>query len=319
MLFLAPRCYDCTKFLHRPKSMIELASCKEYHVIPKSIYFENENCNKYIYDESNYCTDEYNRDEIVSELIEKVIENKEKLSYVNLDTENKYLGWTYDFKLKLPDNNKMWLDLRLESDLFLLFVLASAWSKTGQWENAAFFVTYLKMENKGNPEYWLSDSNLEYEIMNKDTSVSKVIQLCTGIVPRKKVSFRRDYFASLKVLATNWNDIVDSLIHSQSNQDYLLFIDYISTLNGLGTGENKMRIKIPLILRELRCQNIFANIKGEYCCVPDERVKMAAFEIGLGLPIISNYKSVFKASKIIYDNFGDLYDIPLFAYEDLKG
>ena len=33
---------------------------------------------------------------------------------------------------------------------------------------------------------------------------------------------------------------------------------------------------------------------------------------------VTTLKSVFKASEVIYNNFGDLYDIPLFAYEDLK-
>lgn len=79
-----------------------------------------------------------------------------------------------------------------------------------------------------------------------------------------------------------------------------------------------MRIKIPLILRELRCQSVFSNIPGELCCVPDERVKVTSKELGITIPNVTSINSLLKASKVIYDNFGDLYDIPLFAYEDIK-
>ncbi len=79
-----------------------------------------------------------------------------------------------------------------------------------------------------------------------------------------------------------------------------------------------MRIKIPLILRELRCQNVYHYIRGKDCCVPDERVKLAAKSLGIKMPHINNLQNLFKASEIIYKKFGDLYDIPLFAYEDIK-
>ncbi|MFO7815125.1 MAG: hypothetical protein R6V14_05250 [Halanaerobiales bacterium] len=80
-----------------------------------------------------------------------------------------------------------------------------------------------------------------------------------------------------------------------------------------------MRIKIPLILRELRCQNIYKDIPGKYCCVPDARVKNAAQQLNIKLPYINSISNLLKASGVIYKHFGDLYDIPLFAYEDLKG
>ncbi len=63
-------------------------------------------------------------------LIKAVIKNKEKLSYINIGKDNKYEGWTSNFNIKLPNNEKMKLDLNEEDDLFLLFVLASSWSKT---------------------------------------------------------------------------------------------------------------------------------------------------------------------------------------------
>ena len=73
-----------------------------------------------------------------------------------------------------------------------------------------------------------------------------------------------------------------------------------------------MKIKIPFILRELRCQKIYSNIDGEYYCVADERVRKAYKSLRKELP--TNY---LEASSKIYKDFGDLYDIPAFAYFDL--
>jgi len=98
----------------------------------------------------------------------------------------------------------------------------------------------------------------------------------------------------------------------------MIFINYISLLNGLGSGQKKMRIKIPLILRELRCQGIYSNIPGEFCCVPDERVKVSAKVFGLKVPHVNSIDSLFKASAVIYKHFGDLYDIAFLHMKILK-
>jgi hypothetical protein len=89
-------------------------------------------------------------------------------------------------------------------------------------------------------------------------------------------------------------------------------------IEGLGVGDRKMLIKIPLILRELRCQNIYENISGELCCVPDARVFDAGKELNLKIPRTGNLENLIVSSTKIYKLFGDLYDIPLFAYNDLK-
>lgn len=251
-------------------------------------------------------------------LINAVIKNKDKLSYVNLNENNEYRGWTYDFNITLTDGKQMSLDLSEEKDLFLLFVLASSWSKTGPWENAAFFTTYLKVSQKDRVELWLDNDFVEGEINKREENSKCIAKTYKGIISRKKISFRKDYYPSIKVIAENWNEIRTKLENSNRENNYRIFIDYISKLEGLGAGKNKMRIKIPLILRELRCQKRYDNIPGELCCVPDERVKASSKEIGIKIPHINSLESLFKASEIIYDNFGDLYDIPLFAYEDVK-
>lgn len=251
-------------------------------------------------------------------LIAAVIKNKNTLSYINLNSNNEYQGWTHDFNIVLPSGINMRLDLNKEEDLFLLFVLASSWSKTGPWENAAFFTTYLKESNKAKIELWLDDAFVKSEIDNSDMNAQRIVKICSGLVARRKVSFRSDFYSSISVIAKNWSTIKEKLETSNSQNDYMIFIDYIGSLDGLGAGQKRMRIKIPLILRELRCQRIYPNIPGELCCVPDERVKESSRKIGIKIPHVNSIDSLFKASAVIYSHFGDLYDIPLFAYEDLK-
>lgn len=253
-----------------------------------------------------------------NKLIASIIENKDKLSYVNLYDDNSYKGWTADFNIILPDNKKMYLDLNIESDLFLLFVLASSWSKTGPWENAAYFTTYLKYNKKDSINLWLDDEFLDNEISNREINAKNTISSCIGVIPRKKVSFRKDYYSSVSVLAKNWETIKNVLEKSYNTNNYITFINSLNSIQGLGAGKNRMRIKILLILRELRCQNIYDNIPGELCCVPDERVLSSAEELDITLPRITSINNMLKASKIIYDNFGELYDIPLFAFDDIK-
>lgn len=253
-----------------------------------------------------------------NKLITTVIENKDKLSYVNLYDDNSYKGWTADFNIILPDNKKMYLDLNIESDLFLLFVLASSWSRTGRWENAAYFTTYLKYNKKDSINLWLDDGFLDNEINNRGINAKNTVSSCRGVNPRQKISFRKDYYSSISVLAKNWESIKNALEKSYSTNDYITFINFLNGIQGLGAGENRMRIKILLILRELRCQNIYDNIPGELCCVPDVRVLSSAEELDITLPRITSINNMLKASKIIYDNFGELYDIPLFAFDDIK-
>lgn len=254
---------------------------------------------------------------IKEELIKALIINKDKLTYINLDNENKYNGWVSDFNIVFDNGKNMYLDLSKERDLFLLFVLAASWSKTGPWENAAYFTTYLKYNKKDNFIDWLDDEFISIEVSNRMRNAKEIINVSKGVVPRKKVSFRKDYYHSIKVLAENWTEIKDKLEKSSKENNFMIFIEYISKIQGLGAGNNKMRIKIPLILRELRCQKIYNNIPGEYCCVPDERVKEACKNLNIKIPIINSIDNLLLASKIIYDNFGDLYDIPLFALDDV--
>ena len=234
------------------------------------------------------------------------VKNQNKLAYINLDENNNYKGWVSDFCLThISTDTSISLDLTKETDLFLLFVLASAWSRTGPWENALFFTAYLK---------------LNYDIQKVLNQKIKIIPNefnfnendFSGINPRKTVSFRTDFYDSVDVLLNNWDDIKKVLQISEKVSNWKIFIEYISSIKGLGANNNSMKIKIPFILRELRCQKIYSNIDGKYCCVADERVRKAYRFMKRKLPL-----DYLEASKKIYKDFGDLYDIPAFAYEDL--
>lgn len=250
-----------------------------------------------------------------------VRKNDFNLPYINLDSNGNYAGWVtnfhiYDKKTRLPVK----LDLTLDNDLFILFALASCWSRTGQWENSACFAVYLKMAQKDSAQFWNDYDTVSKEKCCRVNSVKHVLQQYDMSESGSKIAFRSDFYDSMKVLSESWDGIKQSLQQSELNNDYQIFISYISSISGLGARNNKMKIKIPLLLRELRIQNIYKNIPGKWCCVPDQRVQNAAMndKLSIYLPTNVTMQSVLKSSEIIYNLFGDLYDIPLFAYEDLK-
>ena len=131
------------------------------------------------------------------------------------------------------------------------------------------------------------------------------------------ISFRKDVFKSIQILAKNWSELNERLDEASKTGDFYAFAFYLRSIEGLGVGKNKMLIKIPLVMRELRCSGFYPNIPGEFCCIPDERVAEAANELGFTLPRNTNLENVFRSSKIIFRLFGDYYDILLFAYSDI--
>lgn len=257
----------------------------------------------------------------VQKLINTVRRNNKDLPYINLDTNGNYIGWISDFHIvDKCTQTPIRLDLSLENDLFVLFALASCWSRTGQWENSACFAVYLKMTNRDNILYWQDSSIIEQEKRFRSDSVNLVLKNFDMITSGSKIAFRSDFYDSMKVLANSWDGILNSLKKSEIENNYLIFITHISNIPGLGARNNKMKIKVPLLLREMRIQNIYKNIPGKWCCVPDIRVRKAASSDLFNIPLPTNatMQSVLKSSEMIYNLFGDLYDIPLFAYDDLK-
>jgi len=251
-------------------------------------------------------------------LIKVFLDNKHLLPYANINVDKVYQGWVVDFKLSDPNKKSISLDLTKENDLFLLFVLAIVWSRTGPWENSAYFVSYLKLNNKNTEKFWKNELNVVREREEKDKAAELISNELSGLKPRKKISFRKDIYASINLLANNWRTILQKLKDSEKSHNFEIFMSFMRSIEGLGVGNNKILIKIPLILRELKCQGIYNNISGELCCVPDARVYDAAKSLGIGIPKTSNLDNLKASSRKIYRLFGDLYDLPLFAYEDLK-
>lgn len=262
-------------------------------------------------------------EEVIAQRLTRLfLQNHQYLPYVNLDKNNTYLGWVSDFHFEV-EGRLMKLDLNQENDLFLLFVLSVVWSRPGQWENSAYFVTYLKSCGKISPYYWLTQKNIDYELNVRQDSASSIAKKIKNHKARKRVAFRKDIFKSLHVLATHWAKIKEKLKESSENNDFLSFMTYLRSIKGLGVNDKQILIKIPLILRELRCQKIYENIPGKYCSVPDQRVLDSAAELGIQLVrpynnAKTNINALVSASRKLYSLFGDLYDLPLFAYEDLK-
>ena len=134
---------------------------------------------------------------MLDKLRKLTINNELDLSYINLDKKGCYKGWVCDFRLKYkPTNQQLGLDLSKENDLFLLFVLASSWSKTGPWENALFFTSYLKVN------YDIS------KVLSRETKIIPdkyefVEEDYIGIKARKTVSFRKDFYDTSFVVFTN--------------------------------------------------------------------------------------------------------------------
>lgn len=269
-----------------------------------------------------------------------------RLAYINLigtGAACSYSGWVSNFHIyKLTDrthSKPLFLDLTLDNDLFLLFVLASCWSRTGQFENATYFVVYLKEFGFDNPKLWLNPTFVNHQRNAKDKSVADILNIYEDIrlTERKAIAFRIDFYDGVAVLAQNWDEIKRSLSDSEAHRNYSIFINRIRSIGGIGgSGPNgKMSIKIPLILRELRVAKRYAGIPGEWCCVPDQRVleacKLPFFDIDFKYPdnlhhwpltnrynLDSGIETVLKKSQILYSYFGNLYDIPMFAYKDLQ-
>ncbi len=258
-----------------------------------------------------------NERKVAEELIEKFLEHKDNLPYANISSENEYLGWVSDFNLTDKKDNIIKLNLKDNNDLFLLFVLAVVWSRPNRWENSAFFVSYLIIHKIDSVEYWANELNYTIEEEKREEAAIDILNQVKGIIPRTKISFRKDIYLSIHLLAKNWTDIIQKLNYSQKINDFGIFMDFIRNIKGLGFRQNRILIKIPLILRELRCQSIYSNISGEFCCVPDKRVYEAAKSLNIKIPVTNNLENLKKSSTKIYRLFGNLYDLPLFAYEDL--
>lgn len=197
---------------------------------------------------------------IIEKLKRLVIEKKDEFPYINIENWI-YMWWVSNFWFKY-NNKSINLNLNNEDDLFILFILAIWWSRSWNWENPAVLCAYIKENNKGNYTYWINNDNILYEKYNSKLSAKISESLINGsFKPRKRISFRSDIFDSIHILANNWNTIIYKLYSINNDQDSITFMNYMRSIKWLWTNNNKILIKIPLILRELRCQKININIR----------------------------------------------------------
>ena len=173
----------------------------------------------------------------IQHLISTFQEQADNLTYANLNADGAYGGWTTNFNFNLDGAvDTFSLDLNQEDDLFLLFALASAWSRTGPWENAAYFVAFLKINNICTHTQWQDEAfAIEQREIRKETATDTSDRV-TGITPRNNVAFRSDIYNSMYVLANSWQGIRDSLEESERQNDYMIFITHLRNINGLGQG-----------------------------------------------------------------------------------
>lgn len=243
--------------------------------------------------------------EIIEKVKQYVYTNRNALpSYFRINEDKQYLGWVSKLAVGL-DGKKDSLDLAQEKDLFILFALAGAWSHTGPWENGAYFAAYLK-NSDWTIEEWKSDAFCEKKASEAKKWAEDVSQQATT---RRLLSFREEFCDTTHRLAMVWDDVKTALASAQQSADWLSFVNFLRNLKILKHGEKALRIKIPFILREMRCQKLYSNIPGELCCIADQRVK-EAYESLFGKNLPTDY---LKASAEIYKDWGDLYDMPLFS------
>lgn len=279
------------------------------------------------------------------ELMTLFNEHISELPYANPSRdETSYGGWISNLKTRNKNSNPnqtMKLDINQENDLFLLFVLASCWSRTGKYESSAYFVVYLKDQRKNDPEYWKTLANFVRE-KKASKQTSEFIKNNYVQFSNRTISINENFFDSTYGVAKYWEDIKAKIELAKTTNDWKGFMDYLHSLKGLagGAGFNydgtyrpgknkngketdpKMIIKIPLILREMRVAlpSSYGCIPGKYCCIPDKRVRDAVKNniSDLDLGNATSYDTLIEQSSAIYQKFGDWYDIPLFAYEDLR-
>ena len=119
--------------------------------------------------------------------------NNKDFPYLKISNDDKYSGWVSNFNLtRLSDNFQIKLNLKNEKDLFLLFVLASSWSKNTRWENAVYFVVSLILTDDFKIKDWHSPEFVNKHIEYRQESCQSVLNKVYGFQSRIKISFKRN-------------------------------------------------------------------------------------------------------------------------------
>ena len=270
-------------------------------------------------------------EKLTIDFLEKCKTDEHIKKYVEgrLDKYGNYTGWVGSKNLS-NEKNSLVLELSEDNDQFLLYCLASAWSASGQWENAAVLIYTIKNHcpDLSSPLAWRDEKKLE-ESKNEAIKQLKIhsSEHTEMFAARKKATPRGDIYPAFKEIARKWVEIKALMDAAEETCEWEPFVHTLKNMTGLAPGNKCLNIKIPLILRELRCQKIYHSIPGELCCVPDQRVLNAIkylkrhpyYDSNCGLKAYrpASARSLIASSKAIYKNFGDLYDLPLFSAADM--
>jgi hypothetical protein len=235
------------------------------------------------------------------------------LHYGHLVDNGSYRGWVRDFHGARWRGEPVGWNLRDARCRFGLYCLASAWSRTGKWEGPV----RLALAMAGEPERWLDPTLWSHLAL--DEAVQKIHEL-TGLgereahIPNGRNATARADCAGSFVATGKWFPYIEQTV-ADLNSGHIDAIEAKMKLRAIrGTGkdsEHAWDMKVHLIFRELRCAG-WTGIPGEFCCVPDGRVR-AVYKTALGNSLPIDHSA---ASQRVYRDFGDLYDLPPFFAAD---
>jgi hypothetical protein len=245
----------------------------------------------------------------------------------------KYGGWFNAFPVifNKETNENFQFNFRNEKDIIVLIFLATIWNIPNyKWENAVGLVGVLYNKNMLNIKEWdsrnfidnLDKKLLENDMNNLDSNLYMRGRLyiksgADGVFERLyKISSAYDYLKDIlkidDILKGNKPQIGRTIFYKFDNEK--LKIDSKGR-NYKIIKKPLLRVKVPLILRELKCAGAI-DIEDKYCCVPDTRVRKMMIIIGYPQEDGLDIDSVIKNSEIINKYFGSYYDLPLFDFAD---
>ncbi len=241
-----------------------------------------------------------------------------------------YGGWFKAFPVRFnkQTDEPFQFDFKNEKDIVALIFLATLWNiDRYKWENAVGLVGVLYNENMLNIKEWSSRSFIdkldkklvENQMNNLDLDKRNRLFIkngADGVFERLYIiSSAYDYLYNIlkieDILKGNKPQIDRTIFNKFDNEK--LKIDSKGR-----NGKIKkllLKVKIPLILRELKCAGAI-EIDDKYCCVPDTRVREIMAIIGYPQKDNLYINSVIKNSEIISKYFGTYYDLPLFDFYD---
>lgn len=269
----------------------------------------------------------YNRESNLK-IISKLIVNE---TYPNSDG---YKGWFEEYPLKFDSENKesFNFNFNMEKDITALIFLATIWNMPNyRWENAAGLIAVLYKKNLLDVKRWSSQGFIES--LNKDELIFEMNSLqSTYLYKRGNLYIKSGsdgVFQRLHIIAKEY-DLLKEILHIDEilkgnvpKLDRSIFPKFdnprlmieVKGRNNKIVKKPVLRVKVPLILRELKSHNKI-DISGEYCCVPDTKVKQIMKIIGYDPNPEYDTGSIIHNSIIIHKYFGLYYDLPLFDFSD---